>query len=482
MVRTPSHTSKPKRRIDGLTLGLMIAFAVLAVITGIIAFNYASSFVQGWSMTNLPGAPVAAKTLDLSKPLVAPNGTPIAGPLQAVSGPTPQPWDGTSRVTILLMGLDYRDWEAGEIPRSDSMILLTVDPLSKTAGMLSIPRDMWVSIPGFDNGKINTAYFLGEAYKVPGGGPGLAVKTVEATLGVPIQFYAQIDFNAFVQFVDEIKGVKLNIKEPILVDVVGPGGKQTLQPGWVTLDGALALAYARNRHTDGNDFDRSNRQQEVILAIRDRILEFNMLPNLIARSPAIYQEISSGIRTNLSLQQVIQLALLGIKIPQENIKKGVIGPNQLISTWTSDHTQQIEIPIPDKIRLLRDEIFATGGPVGPAAVGGGNTNVDTKAMMGQEKARISVQNGAQVAGLASKTADFLKAQGLNVVEQVNADQVYDQTTIFIYTGKPYTLSYLASTFNNVPSSRIFNRFSSGANVDIVLILGKDWAKTNTLPK
>ena len=76
----------------------------------------------------------------------------------------PKPWEGGERVTVLLMGLDYRDWEKGEgPPRTDTMILLTLDPVTETAGMMNIPRDLWVSIPGFDYGRINTAYPLGEA-------------------------------------------------------------------------------------------------------------------------------------------------------------------------------------------------------------------------------------------------------------------------------------------------------------------------------
>ena len=76
----------------------------------------------------------------------------------------PDPWDGKSRVNLLLMGLDYRDWQAGDIPRTDTMILFTLDPIHNTAGMISIPRDLWVPIPGFEYDKINTAYFLGEAW------------------------------------------------------------------------------------------------------------------------------------------------------------------------------------------------------------------------------------------------------------------------------------------------------------------------------
>ena len=166
------------------------------------------------------------------------------------------------------------------------MILLTLDPLSRTAGILSIPRDMWVAIPGFQHGKINTAYYLGDAYKLPGGGPGLAVDTVEQFLGVPVNYYAQIDFQAFVRFIDEIGGVKINVPETITVDLLGSGvaTKKTLRPGVQVLPGEWALAYARARNTGGGDFDRAKRQQQVILGIRDRILSFDMLPLLITNA------------------------------------------------------------------------------------------------------------------------------------------------------------------------------------------------------
>ena len=116
------------------------------------------------------------------------------------------------------MGLDYRDWVSGEGPsRTDTMILFSLDPLTLTAGMLNIPRDLWVNIPGYGYGKINTAYYLGEANQLPGGGTGLAVKTVEQFLGVPINYYAQIDFSAFERFIDLIGGIELNIEHEIKI-------------------------------------------------------------------------------------------------------------------------------------------------------------------------------------------------------------------------------------------------------------------------
>jgi LCP family protein required for cell wall assembly len=461
-------------RLDRLTIALILAFLVIGTATAVVAFTLVRNLVASWSMTNLPGVQIKNGT-PITRTV---NGTPIPqGPLQEATGPTPQPWDGASRVNILLMGLDFRDWEAGEHPRSDSMWLFTVDPVTKTAGMMSIPRDTWVQIPGFDYAKINTAYFLGEAYNLPGGGPGLAVKTVENFIGVPIHFYAQIDFQAFVTLIDQLDGIYLDIPEEIKVDPLGPGNTVVLEPGRQRVFGAVALGYARNRYTGGNDFDRSKRQLQVIMAIRDRVLSRpGYFPRLIAAAPSLYEKISAGIRTNLNLQQAIELAWLIQQIAPENIHHAVIGPNEL-HTATSPDNLSIEIPIPEKIRLLRDQIFTTGGPLGPAATAAGS---DPVALAKAENARISVQHGTSTPGLAKRTADYLKSLGLNVIEETDADDVYGETTIIDYTGKPYTAAYLVNLMHVGPS-RVFNRYDPNAQVDVVVIAGNNWAAENPMP-
>ncbi|HHH82408.1 MAG TPA: LytR family transcriptional regulator, partial [Chloroflexi bacterium] len=134
-------------------------------------------------------------------------GTPSTG--GSAMEQLPEPWSGTERVTILFMGLDYRDWLEGDgPPRTDTMILATIDPLTETAGLLSIPRDLWVEIPGFGHNRINTAYFLGETNQLPGGGPALAMETVENLLGVQVQYYALVDFSASERMIDEIAGLE----------------------------------------------------------------------------------------------------------------------------------------------------------------------------------------------------------------------------------------------------------------------------------
>jgi polyisoprenyl-teichoic acid--peptidoglycan teichoic acid transferase len=160
---------------------------------------------------------------------------------------------------------------------------------------------------------------------------------VEEFLGVPIHFYAQIDFYAFEQFINELDGVTIDVPYEIRVDPLGPGNTVILEPGEQVLDGPLALAYARARYTDGGDFDRAQRQQQVIMALRSRILRVDRLPIVISRAPRIYQELASGINTNMDLDQAIQLAWLAQQIPLENIQRGVISPpDQVILAKSPD--------------------------------------------------------------------------------------------------------------------------------------------------
>lgn len=476
-----NRMARPRRSYDRTSIILLVAFFLIACVAMVVAFTWARSFFTSWAMTNLPGAPKLPGQEQGVNPGVGPRVTMDANvPLQPDTGPTPVPWDGSSRITILLMGMDYRDWAEGtDVPRTDTMILFTIDPLSKTAGMLSIPRDLWVTIPGMENNKINTAYRWGEIYKLPGGGPGLAMKTVENVLGVPIHYYALVDFNAFVKFIDSMGGLDMHIREEITVDPIGPGNTVTLEPGVQTLDGATALAYARMRYTANDDFDRSSRQQEVILAIRNQVLTFNMLPTLISNAPMLYHEISSGIRTNLNLDQVIRLAWLAMDIREENIKKGIIGPPNQVEFATSDDGQSILIPVPDQIRILRDEIFATGGPVAPAAAANAveeeeEEEVDLAALIKEENARLLLKNGTNTEGLASKTGVLLRAQGFNVIGEENADEAASHTIIKDYTGNPYTIRYLIETLG-VENSRVENAFDPNADMDLEVILGEDWA-------
>jgi len=452
------------------------AFIIAALLSGYLVYVVVHGLAAAWTGTGLPSFNIFGGQSSITA--LDPEATPMADLLDEL----PEPWTGTSRVTVLLMGLDYRDWESGGgAPRTDSMMLATLDPISETAGMLSIPRDLWVEIPAYGHGRINTAYALGEQDRLPGGGPALAVKTVEKLLGVPIQYYIQIDFGAFVRMVDEIGGVEIDVPERIKVDPIaqiGPDNTVTLEPGVQILCGELALAYARARHTEGGDFDRARRQQQVAMAIRDKVLNPGMIPILFGKVSVLYQELASGIRTNLSLDQMVSLGLLALQISNDDIRRAVIGPPLMVTLETvyyGGKEAQVLKPVPSQIRILRDEIFTATGAIGPSI------SYDDEATAAEEEnARLAVLNGAGEEGLAGRTAELLRELGFNVTQVSNADRMdYPTTRVVDYTGNPYTTQYLMVLMDLTQSQILFQSIPE-AEVDVALIVGYDWP--GILPK
>ncbi len=460
-----------RRLIQGCALGVILLILMAFVGATSYAVTRELVFFQASVPEELPVAgftpqnPTQTIAEALASPSTPDQPTPPPVPLDTVAPePTLVPWDGKERVTILVMGVDYRDWIAGEgAARSDTMMLLTMDPVTKTAGMLSVPRDLWVAIPGYIHAKINTAHAVG--------GPSLAVRTVELVIGVPIHYYAVVDFGAFVRFIDELGGVKLDIPYEIEVDPIGDDNK-TIRPGVQTLPGDLALAYARNRSTGDGDFGRARRQQQVILGIRDRILDFEMLPTLIEKAPTLYQELVSGVNTNMQLDELIKLAVLASQVPDENIRHEVIDTRHVAFGWSPDELSVL-VPYPDKIRVLRDEIFATSGSLGPLAPG------DEQERMSLESASISLQNGSSDPDIARRTANYLRAQGATVAEVRQAAGSQTYTTVIDHVGRPYTVKYLVSLLG-VEGRNISYQYDPSYPFDVEVILGSDWAAGNNL--
>lgn len=465
-----SRTIAPTNRLSRFFFVFLIAFVVITILAGILIFNKAKQFGE---MGILQQGGLPSFSDDPTPTMIQVTGTYTA-PV-AVPTPAPVSWDGAERVTVLVMGLDYRDWEDGQgPPRTDTMILLTIDPLTNTAGILNIPRDLWVNIPGFDYGRINTAYPLGETYNYMGGGSGLAIDTVEQLIGVPINYFAQIDFFAFEDFIDEIGGIEIDVPAEIKVDPIGEGNTVILQPGLQTLDGPTALAYARARNTENVDFDRGDRQRQVIMAIKNKIAQADMWPTLLAKAPTLYEQLRAGVHTNMLLEEAIALGWLALGVPNENIEQGMISPPSQVIPMTYNG-QDILKPISSEIRILRDRIFASDIPISAEAL-----QTDVLGRMQLEGAQITVLNGSGVPGLAATTSEYLTAEGANVIATGDAGQFYSYTTVEVYAGKPYTLAYL-STLMNLQPNAIRWKFGQVSEMDIVIFLGSDWAGNNPLP-
>jgi LCP family protein required for cell wall assembly len=236
------------------------AFALMAVLSAALVFSTVRGIASTWSGVGLPS--IFGSQEDEPSEVTS---VPFADPELVDDAPS---WNGVDRINILLLGLDFRDWQTGDgPPRTDTMMLVTIDPITETAGMLSIPRDLWVEIPGFEHNRINTAYFLGEANRLPGGGPGLAMATVENLIGVEVNYYALLEFQTFERMIDELGGVDVLVPERMKISPIGELSRW-LDAKPYHLDGAETLAYARARKTAGGDFDRAERQQQVVMAVR----------------------------------------------------------------------------------------------------------------------------------------------------------------------------------------------------------------------
>lgn len=269
-------------------------------------------------------------------------------------------WEGNEPFTILVMGMDKRPGDLGVSFRTDTMILVRLDPTTKRVSMLSIPRDLYVDIPGYGPQKINSAYALGEL-EGPGGGPLLAMRTVQYNLGIRVNEYAVINFDAFIGIIDLIGGIKINVPYPIN-DPLYPDMNYGYDPfyvsaGWQDMDGTTALKYARSRHSS-DDIDRARRQQSVIYAVRDKVLAYDMIPELVVKAPALWAELRSGIDTGLSLEQIIELAWYMQDIPTSSFSNDVLGWDYVYArNWQG---QDILVPNRDKIAELMVSVFGPG--------------------------------------------------------------------------------------------------------------------------
>jgi LCP family protein required for cell wall assembly len=441
----------------------MAVFVLAVVGLGYLTFNGVKNLVSS--------APVGPGV----GPLPDGSGDGASATEPAASDGAGSTWTG-GRVTILLLGIDQRMTEEGPW-RTDTMILLTVDPDNKRGGMLSIPRDLWVEIPSYGvYDRINTAHFRGDADNYPGGGgPALAMRTVQQSFGVQVGHYVRINFYAFVQAIDQLGCIPITVSEtiddPSYPAMEGPGFDPFhIEAGDHCMNGETLLKYSRTRATFGSDFDRAKRQQQVIYAVREHVLSTNKLPSLLTQAPQIYSTLQAGISTNFSLEQLVELAQLAAEIPSENICSAVVDGNYIEGMQTLADSSQVLIPARDNIRQLAMDIYNGTGQCAPGA----ETTEELHAQAAAERASVSVLNGTQQEGLATETGNMLAAMGINVISVGNAERFdYTQTIIYDYTGKNYTARYLAQLLG-VPETAIMAASDPSGLFDIQVILGNDY--------
>ena len=359
----------------------------------------------------------------------------------------PTPYNGRDRLNVLVMGIDSRG-TAGDTQNTDTIIILSVDPLNRTASMLSVPRDTLVTIPGYGPAKVNAAY----AY----GGPDLAQKTVEGLLGIKLSSYALIDFGAFTRIVDSVGGVVIDVKRPIRDEAYPTADfgieRLNIRPGPQLMPGDIALKYARSRH-DSNDFSRARRQQDVISAIRGRLATDGML----SRIPSLVGDVGSAIETNFDPANILPLAGLGGGIPSADIKSEVLlpcGGDAAHCELTEQNSALGYYLLPDKAKIANIVAELFYDPT-----------------VRQEGARIEVRGSGTKNTTAQDVADRLAARAFGVVRVTSG--ATGRSEILVRNGtKRYTADQLSKQLNGIPVRDV--GAADATDADIVLVVGTDF--------
>lgn len=256
---------------------------------------------------------------------------------------------------ILVLGADQRPgWEAW---RTDSIMVVAIDAQYQQVGIISIPRDLYVDIPGYGKERINAVDYIGEKTKAPGGGPGLAARVISESLGVPTQHYARIQMAGLARLIDALGGVTVTLDCPLYErtpnDALPAGYEEwTLPAGQVWLDGDAARKFATYRYVT-SDFGRIRRQQQLIWAIRNRALQANIIP----RIPELWQAFSDMFTTDLSVVDVIRLAGFGIKLKPGDVHGMLLGYN-VLRDYTTERGEMVLI-VSDQADLaaVKEQLF-----------------------------------------------------------------------------------------------------------------------------
>jgi len=213
-------------------------------------------------------------------------------------------------------------------------MVMAIDHEAKQVGIVSIPRDLYINIPGWGDDRINAAAFVGDQIKYPGGGPALARRMVEETVGLPTQHYVLIRMEGLERLVDALGGVTVTLECPLYEQTPNPKDQKklvnwSLPAGPNLLNGANAKKFATYRYIQ-SDFGRVRRQQQLIWAIRNRALQLDVIP----RIPELWTALKDTFETDLGLLDIIRLARLGMEMEPRNVH-GTVLDQEVMQPWTT---------------------------------------------------------------------------------------------------------------------------------------------------
>ena len=334
--------------VIGATLGILAMMGAICVIT-LLNPLWLSAARPAPPTVSVNASPLPVPE-DVELPVPPPTRAGPAAPTPTLA-PLPTAADaacgGPERITIALLGVDSRETDYARPTRTDSIILMTLNFKTRTAALLSFPRDLYVPLPnlkdvGIDQSRLNTAFLYGEVYGVPGGGPAEFKDTIALNFAIGVDRYVMVNFGAFESAVDALGGIEIDVPEAIH-DPEFPtedGGTTLFEvpAGLQHMDGQTALRYARTRHQD-DDYHRIQRQQLVLLAIGDSLFS----PAVIPQIPALLQTMGNLARTDLAPEEIAALACLGPQIDRSTVTALAIDGTMVIP-WTTPSGGRVSIP------------------------------------------------------------------------------------------------------------------------------------------
>jgi LCP family protein required for cell wall assembly len=393
--------------------------------------------------------------------------------------------EADGRVNILLAGDSADDPNHAGADLTDSIMVLSIDTKNHTGFMLSIPRDLWVDVPGMSDQKINAANdmtnFSQSGY--PNGGMGQLEEIVQTDLGIPIDYYALIDYTAFKDAVDAVNGITINIQSPDPRGLYDAYTHLKLPNGAVTLTGqeALDLARARGDDADGDisygfpnsDFDRTQHQRQMLVALAQKASTVGVVANPI-KVTHLFDAFGNNVQTDFNLQDALRFVQITKGINLSNLQSLTYtdtGTNPLLTPYTDPSSGQ-EVLVPeagvDDFSQLQQyyQQLTSNNPVV------------------REAPTVVVLNGSKIIGLAHKEETSLQADGFNVVAIADANNEYPSTMIVDNSDgqKPNSKKVLQHLF---PGTTVTSDTGSteageaqGYTANFVVILGDNWDNFN----
>jgi LCP family protein required for cell wall assembly len=358
--------------------------------------------------------------------------------------------EADGRINILLLGMGGGNHPGGTL--TDTIMVASIKPATNEVAMLSVPRDLYVTVDGYGKDKINAAHALGEQKNYSGGGMALAKETVSKTLDLPIHYTVRVDFEGFSKLVDAVGGVDIDVEED-LYDPFYPDGYYTVKKGMHHMDGKAALKYARSRETT-SDFDRAKRQQKIIVAVKEKVLSASTLTNP-QKMNDILDVLGDHIKTDMQIWEAQKLATMFQKVDKNKIINRVLDNSEDGPLESGNMGMYVLLPKTGNFK----EIQAIA------------KNIFTDSALRGEAAKLQILNATGVSGQAKKTADGMSGLGLKMEDMSNAKEVSTTTVIYDHSNgtKSKTIEFLEKKF----CVKATQKTDETGLYDITVSVGKD---------